>query len=152
MAELQAQPPGFFVVEVTETWSASCQVLVAAPDAGIARQVAEDQIDFDFMDAESDGVEASVRRTLTLQDLADLSDKDELGARSLRRTIEDPAYVARRYQAKIGNREIDRWDGDDVPLREFLDRFASPEAVAAFQLAMKEANNGQLPLIGEAAS
>jgi hypothetical protein len=110
--------------------------------------VAESEIDLDLMDAESDGVEGSVRRTLNLQDLADLAGE----ASSLRRTIADPAYVARRYQAKTGNREIDRWDGDDVPLREFLDRFASPEAVAAFQLAMKEANNGQLPLIGEAAS
>jgi hypothetical protein len=125
---------------------------VAAPDAAIARQVAEREIDLDLINAGSKGVEASVRQTLTLQDLADLAGEDELGASSLRRTIEDPAYVARRYQAKIGNREIDRWDGDDVPLREFIDRFASPEAVAAFHLAMRESNNGQIPLIGEAAS
>jgi hypothetical protein len=135
--------PGFYLVEVTETWSASCEVLVAAPSREIAERVAEQEIDFCSLDAESDDKSADVRQVLTIADLEVL--------RAGGHDIDSTAYVAKAYSVRLGDQVRFGWEGDDLPLEEFLERFADPDAVAAYRLAERERNNGQLPLIPEAA-
>lgn len=132
---------GFYLVEVTEEWSASCKVLVADPSREAAEKTAEMEIDFDSLDAESDGTIARVRKVLTLTELEELRQQPAAGPNG--HCLEPTAYIAKPFTSRSSSL---RWEGEGLPLDEFLERFADPEAVARWRLAERERNNGQIPL------
>jgi hypothetical protein len=138
-----------FLVEVTEEWSATTQVLVRAPSPAIARDVARAQISFCSFDAESDGKSITLLKELGPEALSDLRQENELGTSG---EIEDTAYVAYRVESlmKLNDgttKTVGRWAGREIRLDELVDLVATPEALEAARLARIEANNGQIALL-----
>jgi hypothetical protein len=137
-----------FLVEVTQGWLATTQVLVRAPSPAIARDVARAQISFSSFDAESDGKSCTLLKELGPQELDDLRQENELGSSG---AIEDTAYVAYRveFPMKLNDgttKTGGQWRGREVGLDELVDLVATPEAIEAARLARIEASNGQIAL------
>lgn len=121
MADLQ-----LFSVTVTEEWSAEAEVLVLADDLEAAKLAAEREVDFDFCDAESDGTCSRAHPVPA----------DQLQALDLQRLKRLDLLLAQ---------VPGRVHFDDYSPERFLE-LLDPEALRRQLLAIREANNGQIPL------
>jgi hypothetical protein len=138
-----------FLVEVTQEWSASTQVLVRAPSPAIANDIAKLEIDFSSFDAESSGKSSLILKKLGPEALYDLHQKYEEDGYGL---IEDTAYLAYHIDFSLPLRDgttktIKRWNGRKISLDELVYLVATPEALEAARLARIESNNGQISLL-----
>jgi hypothetical protein len=130
-----------FLVEIEQQWSTSALVLVAGPSKEIAVEVAQEECELDIEDAKSSGLMAWSKTQLTAEDLSKLAEEHKEGRCGRLSTV---AFIAKRRAAPRNPGFA--WQGDDLEMKDFLLRYASPEAVAAARLARMEANNGQVSL------
>lgn len=137
-----ADPVRFFRVTVEQTWTAEAEFLVAADDIIDAQFWAETEADFSFFDAEEIGGPIGRATPVPIEDLPALLDDPRTRLDVTLLAVTDLPVPSREASGPGARRTT----CDDLNVKQFRERFLSPEAIEAHRLARVEADNGQITL------
>lgn len=117
-----------FRVAATQTWTATAEALVLAPNVELARIYARNEVDLDIFDAQNSSVEISLPRREPMDILIGLTPQKVKNLRLIMPIAGRP------------------FDAHTVELDQFLAEL-TPELLENLRIDAIERNNGQLPLL-----